>query len=104
MWAATNTGRVFITDNANAAPATSVAWTRLDPSSTVDPSRFVSSIYIDPANANHAWISYSGYNINTPGTPGHVFEVTRTGADGDVGRSQLRPAPTCRSPTSFATT
>ena len=29
---------------------------------------------------NHAWISYSGYNINTPGTPGHVFEVTRTGA------------------------
>ena len=80
MWAATNTGRVFITDNANATPATSVVWTRLDPSSAVDPSRFVSSIYIDPANANHAWISYSGYNINTPGTPGHVFEVTRTGA------------------------
>jgi hypothetical protein len=28
------------------------------------------------ANANHAWISYSGYNANTPGTPGHAFEVT----------------------------
>jgi hypothetical protein len=38
--------------------------------------RFVSSIYVDPANANHAWISYSGYNANTPTTPGHVFEVT----------------------------
>ena len=37
------------------------------------------SIYVDPANPNHAWISYSGYNINTPAQPGHVFEVTRTG-------------------------
>jgi hypothetical protein len=79
LWAATNTGRVFISDNANAAAA-SVVWTRLDPSSSVDPNRFVSSIAVDPANPNHAWISYSGYNINTPSTPGHVFEVTRTGA------------------------
>jgi hypothetical protein len=79
MWAATNTGRVFITDNAN-APAASVVWTRLDSSATNDPARFVSSIYVDPANPNHAWISYSGYSINTPGQPGHVFEVTRTGA------------------------
>ncbi len=79
LWAATNTGRVFITDNAN-APAASVVWTRLDSSATNDPNRFVSSIYVDPTNPNHAWISYSGYNINTPTTPGHVFEVTRTGA------------------------
>lgn len=79
MWVATATGRVFITDNAN-DPASSVLWTRLDTSAANDPNRFVSSIYIDPANSNHAWISYSGYNINTPGTPGHVFEVTRTGA------------------------
>src|SRR5712691_1438703 len=78
LWAATNTGRVFITDNANAA-ASSVVWTRLDTSSTTDPPRFVSSIYIDPANPNHVWISYSGYNVNTPATPGHVFEVTRVG-------------------------
>ncbi len=79
MWAATNRGRVFITDNANAADPATVAWTRLDSSAANDPGRFVSSIYIDPANANHAWISYSGYNLNTP-EPGHVFEVTRTGA------------------------
>ena len=37
-------------------------------------------IYVDPANPNHAWISYSGYNFNTPTRPGHVFEVTRTGS------------------------
>jgi hypothetical protein len=30
---------------------------------------------VDPANPNRAWVSYSGYSSNTPGTPGHVFEV-----------------------------
>jgi hypothetical protein len=79
MWVATGTGRVFITDNANASDPASVTWTRLDTSSSVDPGRFVSSIYVDPANPNHAWISYSGYNFNTPAQPGHVFEVTRSG-------------------------
>jgi hypothetical protein len=78
MWVGTNTGRVFITDNGN-APASSVLWTRLDTSAANSPGRFVSSIYVDPLNPNHAWISYSGYNINTPAQPGHVFEVTRTG-------------------------
>jgi hypothetical protein len=36
----------------------------------------VTGISIDPANANHAWISYDGYSASTPSTPGHVFEVT----------------------------
>jgi hypothetical protein len=77
LWVATGTGRVFISKNANAA-AGSVTFTRLDslPGATADPSRFPSSIYIDPANSNHAWISYSGYNANTPSQPGHVFSVT----------------------------
>jgi hypothetical protein len=80
LWAATTTGRVFISDNANASDPAAVIWTRLDTSAANDPNRFVSSIYVDPTNPNHAWISYSGYNINTPTLPGHVFEVTRTGA------------------------
>jgi hypothetical protein len=77
MWVATNTGRVFISTNADAA-AGSVTYTRLDtlPSATADPGRFVTGIVVDPANPNHAWISYSGYNFNTPSQPGHVFEVT----------------------------
>jgi hypothetical protein len=74
-WAATTTGRVFISKNVDAEPASSVTFTRLD-DDAVTPNRFVSSIHIDPANGNHAWISYSGYNANTPATPGHVFEVT----------------------------
>jgi hypothetical protein len=55
-----------------------VIYKRLDnlPSATADPARFVSAIVIDTSNSNHAWISYSGYNVNTPSQPGHVFEVT----------------------------
>jgi hypothetical protein len=75
-WAATTTGRVFISKNVDADPAGAVTWTRLDDDSPTTPGRFVSSIYVDPVNGNHAWISYSGFNSATPGTPGHVFEVT----------------------------
>jgi hypothetical protein len=77
LWAATSTGRVFFSSNADAA-AGSVVWERLDSSSSVDPNRFVSGITIDPANSNHVWIVYSSYSSLTSATPGHVFEVTRT--------------------------
>jgi hypothetical protein len=81
MWASTGGGRVFITDNAN-APASAVHWNRVDPNPAGGntPSRVVSTIYVDPANAHHAWIAYSGYNVNTPAQPGHVFSVTWSGA------------------------
>jgi hypothetical protein len=74
-WAATTTGRLFITKNVGADPASAVSWTRLDDDTAIDPGRFVSSIHVDPADGNRAWISYSGYGVNTPGTPGHVFQV-----------------------------
>jgi len=81
LWAATGTGRVFISDNADAAAA-SVVWNRVDPNpvATANPNRFVTGIAVDPANAHRAWISYSGYNFNTPAQPGHVIEVTWSGA------------------------
>jgi hypothetical protein len=72
LWAATGAGRVFISDNANDAAA-SVVWTRIDLPAT--PPRAISAIYVDPANAHHAWVSYNGYNVNTV-QQGHVFEVT----------------------------
>lgn len=79
LWAATGAGRIFVSDNADAA-AGSVTWTRLDNTAANSPARFPTSIYVDPSNPNHVWISYSGYNVNTPAQPGHVFEVTRSGA------------------------
>lgn len=76
MWVATDSGRLFITNNANAANQHNVTYTRVDSLASNDPKRYISSIYIDPANKNHVWVSYSGYNVYTPRTPGHVFEVT----------------------------
>ena len=65
-------------DNANAA-ASSVTYTRLDNSAANAPRRDVTQIAVDPSNSNRAYIAYSGYNINTPATPGHVFRVDRSG-------------------------
>jgi hypothetical protein len=78
LWAATGTGRVFVTDNADSATA-SVNWDRLDKKHSNDPPRAISAIYIDSSNPHHAWVSYNGYNINTPATPGHVFELNWDG-------------------------
>lgn len=78
MWASTTAGRLFVTDNANAA-ANLVHWTRLDQTATNSVSRAITTLYADPSNANRVWISYSGYNSNTPTQPGHIFEVNRTG-------------------------
>jgi hypothetical protein len=88
LWAATTTGRVFVSKNADSVSAvpgadgSAVTYTRIDSLSANSPNRFVSSIYVDAHNPNHAWISYSGYSARTPATPGHVFEVTFDPASG----------------------
>jgi hypothetical protein len=74
LWAATRIGRVFVSSNADDA-AGDVRFTRIDDDATT-PGRFPSAISVDPADPNHAFISYSGYEAYTPGEPGHVFEVT----------------------------
>jgi hypothetical protein len=77
LWAATSTGRLFVSKNADAEPASAVTFRRID--TDAQPQRFVSGIYVDPTNANHAWVSYSGFNASTPGQQGHLFEVTFNG-------------------------
>ena len=79
LWAATRIGRVFVSKNAGASPG-AVSFDRIDTGST--PGRFVSGIAVDPRRPNHAFVSYSGYNVYTPGTPGHVFEVQYDPATG----------------------
>jgi len=77
LWAATSAGRIFVSHNADAIDPATVAWHRIDSSTTgSSPTRYPSAIYVDPANASHAWITYSGYNAVTPTTPGHAFSVT----------------------------
>jgi hypothetical protein len=81
LWASTTQGRLFISRNADADPANSVTFTRLDTLDANSPNRAISSIAIDPANPNHAYVSYLSYNelIGNSGQspkPGHVFSVT----------------------------
>jgi hypothetical protein len=104
LWAASSFGRLFISKNSTAEPAGSVAFTRLDTLAANDPPRFISGIYVDPSNSNHAWVTYSGYSSAVsaapgptppePNLPGHVFSVTYnpiagtatwTNMDGDLG-------------------
>ncbi|NUT56425.1 MAG: exo-alpha-sialidase, partial [Thermoleophilia bacterium] len=72
VWAATRVGRVWVSTDADAKPRNVRFW-RVDTAAT--PGRFVSGIVVDPADSNHAWISYSGYGAYTPGTPQHVIEA-----------------------------
>jgi hypothetical protein len=77
LWAATGAGRIFVSKNADNLNPAFVVFDRIDndPTATNSPPRYPTSIYIDPTNSDHAWITYSGYNAKTPDTPGHVFEV-----------------------------
>jgi len=77
LWAGLRRGRVFVASNADNATAANVTFYRIDSAST--PTRFVSGIAVDPTNANHAFISFSGYNAYATASStatGHVFEVT----------------------------
>jgi hypothetical protein len=73
LWAATRTGRLWVSRDADAANAANAHFYRVDTRAT--PGRFVSGIAVDPADPTHAWISYSGYGAYTPGTPQHVLEA-----------------------------
>jgi len=80
LWAATTTGRLFISKNADANPETAVTFTRIDTLDANSPNRAISSISIDPANPNRAYVSYLSYNdliVNSGQMPkpGHVFRV-----------------------------
>jgi hypothetical protein len=77
LWATTSAGRIFVTHSADASNPRSVSWHRID--NATSPTRFPSSIYPDPGNVRHAWITYSGYNVTTPTLPGHVFDVLEGG-------------------------
>lgn len=76
LWAATGAGRVLVSKNAG-GPEPAVVFDRIDddPTAGPTPNRFVSAIYVDPKDPNHAWVAFSGFNAKTPATPGHVFEV-----------------------------
>lgn len=76
VWVGTSDGLIQVSTNAGSgstATFTNVTKTPL-------PNRFVSEIAVDPGNTQRAVVVYSGFESNTPGTPGHVFLTTNLGA------------------------
>jgi hypothetical protein len=80
LWVGRGDGTLEVSTNADAAIAQDVRFTSISSGQT--PFRYVSSIVVDPADATHAWVAYSGYEAYTPSTPGHVFSVRFNPADG----------------------
>ena len=74
-WAATGTGRVFVSKNVDADPASAVTWTR-DRRRSTPPNRHVSSIFVDRRMATTRGSRTTGSTRTRPPTPGHIFEVT----------------------------
>jgi uncharacterized protein (TIGR03437 family) len=75
VWIGTSDGNVQVTANAGAlagATFTNVTKAPL-------PNRFVSDIALDPNDTKRAYVVYSGFNVNTAATPGHVFVTTDMG-------------------------
>ena len=89
IWAGTRRGRLFVTQNANAADPAKVIYKRVDVTATGDvlPKRFPSGIAVDPRDSNHAFVSYSGYSAYAAG--GHVYELRYDPRSGVVSSRDL---------------
>jgi photosystem II stability/assembly factor-like uncharacterized protein len=72
VWLGTSTGYVYLYEYTGSAFQGAEA-------DDVLPGRYVSKIVASATDANTAWVAYSGYNANTPSTPGKVFKTTNKG-------------------------
>jgi photosystem II stability/assembly factor-like uncharacterized protein len=73
IYAGTDTGKVWKTTNATAG---NVSWTQLG--AGVLPQRWVTSIVVDPADANHVFVSFSNYKEGD--LAANVWQTTDGGA------------------------
>jgi hypothetical protein len=72
-------GRVWVTTNASAGPATFLDVTENGPQGSINPNQYpISGVAIDPSDAsgNTAYITVMGFT----GGPGHVWKTTNAGA------------------------
>src|SRR5437588_845899 len=80
LWTSTTQGRLFVSKNADMAPASAVVFNRIEQTDASSTTRALSSISIDPGNANRAYVSYLSFNLRFANAvpsihPGHVFRV-----------------------------
>ncbi|NOZ26610.1 MAG: hypothetical protein GXP39_00970 [Chloroflexi bacterium] len=72
IYVGTSDGNVQVTTN------TGGSWTNVTKPPL--PNRWVSAIAVDSRNPRVAYVVYNGFNVHTPGQPGHVFKTTDGGA------------------------
>jgi hypothetical protein len=76
----TNDANVWIGFNLGTGTQSQAMWVDVTGNNTVVPLRPVLGIALDPsvsaANLPVGYAAVGGFNANTPGTPGHVFQVT----------------------------
>ena len=75
VWVGTNDGNIQVTNNAGGGATTTFTNVTKSPL----PNRFISEIALDPGNQQRAVVVFSGFDQNTPTTPGHVFLTTNQG-------------------------
>ena len=76
VWVGTTDAQVQVTSNAGSLA--SATFTNVTKAPL--PNRFVADIAADNSNANRAVVVFSGFDANTPTTPGHVFLTTNRGS------------------------
>ncbi len=75
VWIGANDGTVQVTTNAGDGSSATFSNLTRHPL----PNRFVTDIGLDRANPERAVVTFSGFNISTPDTPGHVFITDNRG-------------------------
>jgi photosystem II stability/assembly factor-like uncharacterized protein len=76
IYAGTDTGKLWKTTNATASDPSDVTWTQLG--AGVLPQRWVTSVAVDPTDANHVYVSFSSYKQGD--LSANVWETTDGGA------------------------
>ena len=74
----TNDGNVQMGFDLGQGVANSATWVDVTGGNTVLPNRPILDVYQDTANPLIGYAAVGGFDQNTPGTPGHVFQVTCT--------------------------
>ncbi len=72
VWVSTSTGWVYFYDFQNS---------QLNQRGASLPTRYASRVLASPNNADTLYMAFSGYDSNTPSTPGKVFKSTNLGID-----------------------
>jgi hypothetical protein len=83
--------RVHLEERRRRARVARCTWTRIDDASTIDPDRFVSSIYVDPANGTTRGSRTAVRRRTRRRRPGTCSRSRTTGHEhGDLGRPVVR--------------